>query len=85
MPTLFGNTFIIGKFVATAIAEDSTSGIQYVEFILNDEILWRDYVAPYETDLPREFLLSFNKIKVVAVDKAGHSEETDVISYIKIL
>ncbi|RLF47481.1 MAG: hypothetical protein DRN29_02365 [Thermoplasmata archaeon] len=85
MPTLFGNTFIIGKFVATATAEDSTSGIQYVEFILNDEILWRDYVAPYETDLPREFLLSFNKIKVVAVDKAGHSEETDVVSYVKIL
>jgi len=85
MPTLFGNTFIIGKMVASAEATDSTSGINYVDFILNGEILWRDYVAPYEVEVPRVFLLSFNKIKVIAYDKVGHFVESDEVSYIKIL
>jgi len=85
MPTLFGNTFIIGKFTAEAEASDDTSGIDYVEFILNGEILWKDYVAPYSVALPQEFPFSANKLKIVAYDKAGNKVETEEISYIKIL
>ena len=85
MPTLFGNTFIIGKFTAEADASDDTSGIDYVEFILNGQILWKDYVAPYSVALPQEFPFSLNKLKVVAYDKAGNKVETEEISYIKIL
>ncbi|HEC88681.1 MAG TPA: PKD domain-containing protein [Thermoplasmata archaeon] len=85
MPTLFGNTFIIGKFTAEAEADDTTSGVDYVEFILNGEILWRDYVAPYRIELPQTFPISCgNEIKVVAYDKAGNSEESEILKYVKI-
>lgn len=86
MPTLFGNTFIVGKFTAEAEANDTTSGVDYVEFILNGEILWRDYVAPYRIELPQTFPISCgNEIKVVAYDKAGNSEESGILKYVKIL
>ena len=85
IPTLFDNTFIIGRLTASVEATDVTSGIYYVEFVLNGEVLWRDYVAPYEVELPRVFLLSFNKIKAITYDKVGHFEESDEVSYIKIL
>ncbi len=85
MPTLFKNTFIIGKMTASVDANDATSGVYYVEFVLNGEVLWRDYVAPYEAELPREFPLSFNKLKVITYDMAGHYVESEEISYIKIL
>ncbi|MCD6448842.1 MAG: PKD domain-containing protein [Thermoplasmata archaeon] len=85
MPTLFKNTFIIGKMTASVDANDATSGIYYVEFVLNGEVLWRDYVAPYEAELPREFPLSFNKLKIITYDMAGHYVESEEISYIKIL
>ena len=83
MSSLFGNTIIIGKFVVEAEANDGISGIDYVEFILNDEILWKDYVAPYTTPLPQGF--SFNELKVIAYDKAGNSVESSKIRYVKIL
>ena len=70
---------------ASVDANDATSGIYYVEFVLNGEVLWRDYVAPYEAELPREFPLSFNKLKIIAYDMAGHYIESEEISYIKIL
>lgn len=85
MPTFFGKTYIIGKFEAVATANDTTSGIDYVEFVLNNEILWRDYVKPYETYLPQEIPFSKNVLKVVAYDKAGNNAESKEIEYIKII
>ena len=84
LPTIFGNTIIIGKCTLAADADDTTSGIDYVEFMLNGEILWKDYAAPYEIQAPQNILLSSNKLKVIAHDKAGHLTETDELAYIKI-
>ena len=84
LPSLFGNTIIIGKFEAEAEASDSYSGVFYVEFILNGETLWKSYSSPYTAELPRSKLLSKNTIKVVAYDKVGNSAESGEITYIKI-
>jgi len=83
--TVFDNTYIIGKFTAEVIANDTRSEVAYVEFILNNETLWKDYVSPYTAELPQEFPLSINKLKVVAYDNAGNKKESNVLSYIKIL
>ena len=85
MPTLFHRTIIIGKLNATAKAKDDTSGIAYVEFILNGQPLWKDYVSPYNAELPQELPASFsNVLKVVAYDNAGNYKESNEITYIKI-
>jgi len=86
MPTLLHHTFVIGEFNAEATATDSNSGIDYVEFILNGDLLWRDYISPYSAYLPREFPASIgNKLKVIAYDMAGNSQESEEITYMKIL
>ncbi len=84
LPSIFGNTVIIGKFEAEAEASDSYSGVFYVEFILNGETLWKAYSSPYTAELPRSRLLSKNTIKVIAYDKVGNSAESEEITYIKI-
>jgi len=85
MPTLFHRTIIIGRFNATAKASDIISGVAYVEFILNGQPLWKDYVSPYNAELPRELPASFsNVLKVVAYDNAGNYKESGEITYIKI-
>ncbi len=86
MPTLLHHTFVIGKFNAEVTATDSGSGVDYVEFILNGNLLWRDYVSPYSAYLPRDFPASIgNKLKVIAYDIAGNSQESEEITYMKIL
>ena len=85
MPTLFDNTYIIGKFVAEVDANDTRSGIYYVEFIIDNQTLWKDYVAPYSIELPQEFPCSLNKLKAIAYDFAGNVAESNEISYLKIL
>ena len=85
MPTLFDNTYIIGRFTIEADATDTISGIYVVEFQLNGETLWRDYATPYEIEAPHRRNSQFvNKISVVAYDQAGHTVETDEVSYIKM-
>ena len=85
MPTLFHRTIIIGKLNATVNAHDDISGIDYVEFILNGQSLWKDYVAPYTAELPQELPASFsNTLKVIAYDNAGNYKESNTITYIKI-
>lgn len=86
IPTIFGRTFIIGKFSAEAEANDKISGIAYVEFVLNGKILWKDYVSPYNAELPQEFPISFsNGLKTIAYDNAGNYKESNEVTYIKIL
>ncbi len=82
--TLFGKTIIIGKFTLEVEANDKLSGIDYVEFRLNDEILWKDYFSPYNVELPQELFAS-NKLKIIAYDRAGNYVESNLIRYIKIL
>ena len=85
IPTLFENTYIIGKFVAEAEANDSRSGIYFVEFLINNQTLWKDYASPYSIELPQEFPCSMNKLKIVAYDFAGNKAESEEISYLKIM
>ncbi len=84
IPTLFDRTYIIGKFTAEVTANDTRSGIAYVEFILNNQTLFKDYVAPYTAELPQEFPLSINTLKAIAYDNAGNKAESTEITYIKI-
>ncbi len=86
MPTLFRKTIIIGKLDAVAEASDRLSGVYYVEFILNNQILWKDFVSPYNATLPQEFPASFkNSLKVIAYDNAGNYKESNEITYTKIM
>jgi len=86
MPTLFRKTIIIGKLDAVAEASDSLSGVYYVEFILNSQLLWKDFVSPYNATLPQEFPVSFgNSLKVVVYDNAGNYKESNEIRYTKIM
>jgi hypothetical protein len=89
MPTLFDNTFIVGRFTIEATAADATSGIQYVEFLLNNEILWKDYAEPFQAAAPRNCLFdevpTVNKLQARAYDLAGNVAETAEFTYIKIL
>lgn len=85
VPTMFGNTFIIGKATARAEAHDIHSKIDHVVFMLNGVILWDDYAYPFEAELPQEFPWERNVLKVIAYDKAGNHAESEEIRYIKIL
>ncbi|MBC7081285.1 MAG: PKD domain-containing protein [Thermoplasmatales archaeon] len=85
IPTLFDNTYIIGRFAVEVEANDTRSGMYCIEFLLNNQTLWKDYVSPYSVELPREFPCSFNKLKVVAYDFAGNKAESKEITYLKIL
>ena len=85
MPTLLHHTIIIGKLIAEASANDDVSGVYYIEFILNGKPLWKDFVSPYNAELPQEFPLSFsNTLKAMAYDNAGNYRESQEITYLKI-
>ena len=85
LPTLLGRTKIIGKMKATAEVTDEFSGPYAVYFKLDDDILWEDYVSPYEAELPQEFPRAFHTLTVIAYDKAGNSAKApEEIDYIKI-
>lgn len=84
LPTAFGKTKIIGKFTAIATASDTLSGIRYVQFKLDGQLLWMDFNSPYQVDLPGAFPRSVHTLEVIAYDNAGNSASTGEITYIKI-
>jgi len=85
MPTAFGKTKIIGKITAVAAAADTLSGVQSVCFKLDGDILWMDFNAPYEVNLPRAHPRGVYTLTVTAYDDAGNSATTTGVDYIKIL
>ncbi|HDS59849.1 MAG TPA: PKD domain-containing protein [Thermoplasmatales archaeon] len=85
MPTLLGRTKIIGAFTAVATASDPLSGIYAVFFNLGDDVLWEDYTAPYQAELPRQFPLGVKTLSATAYDGAGNTATTPDVTYIKIL
>ncbi len=85
LPTLFGNTVIIGDLTAEVTATDSHSGVYKVFFYLDDELLWEDYNAPYQVELPTEFPLARHGISAVAYDAAGNTDATQTVQYLKML
>ena len=84
MPTMFGKTKIIGKLTTVATASDSLSGVQSVYFKLDGKILWIDFNAPYEVELPKAHPRGVHTLTVTAYDNAGNSATTGEIDYIKI-
>lgn len=84
LPTAFGKTKIIGKFTAAATASDTLSGIRYVNFKLDGDLLWMDFNSPYQVELPHAFPRGVHTLKVTAYDNAGNSASTGELTYIKI-
>lgn len=85
LPTLFGNTVIIGDLTASVTATDNHSGVYKVFFYLDEELLWEDYNVPYQVTLPNEFPLASRGISAVAYDAAGNIAETQKVQYLKVL
>ena len=85
LPTLFGNTVIIGDLTASATATDGQSGIYKVFFYMDGELLWEDYNAPYQVMLPNEFPLARHTVSATAYDAAGNTAATPTVQYLKIL
>ena len=66
MPSIFGNTFIIGKITIKANA-CGKNGIEKVEFYIDDELKFTDYDMPY--DWPwNEKAFGNRELKVIAYD-----------------
>jgi len=71
------NTFLFGKMTITAQAEDADSGIEKVEFYLNDVLMETKDIAPYEWTWKR---FSFGKktITVTAYDNQGKNSSASM-------
>ena len=70
---VFGN-FICGwQVIFTATCSDATSGMDYVEFYLNDELCFTDDTEPFEWIIEWSSALKSSTLKVVAYDIAGNS------------
>jgi len=71
------NTLIIGKIDIDVYAIDNISGINQVEFYINDELKSTDNTPPYSWTWDQIVILFPYEIKVVAYDNAGN-QESDV-------
>jgi hypothetical protein len=70
---VFGN-FICGwQVIFTATCSDATSGMDYVEFYLNDELCFTGDTAPFEWIIEWSSALKSSTLKIVAHDIAGNS------------
>jgi len=86
--TLFKNTVLIGKTTVVAEAEDD-SGIEKVEFYIDDELQHTDTEAPYEYTLTKlslfkEFFFHKHKITVIAYDDMGKPTSVDLEVMIRL-
>jgi len=80
--TLFQNTVLIGRTTVVAEAEDD-SGIEKVEFYIDDELQHTDTEAPYEYTLTKlslfkELFFHKHKITVIAYDDTGKTTSVDL-------
>ncbi|HEC87030.1 MAG TPA: hypothetical protein ENI49_04090 [Thermoplasmatales archaeon] len=73
MPTIFGNTIILGKVTIEVDVHDE-SGIERVEFYIDDVLKSTDYEESYSW-LWNEFAIGWHVIKVIAYDNSGNKAE----------
>ena len=73
------NTLIIGKINIDVYAVDNISGINQVEFYINDELRSPDDDPPYSWTWDQIVFLFPYEIKVIAYDGAGN-QATDTIN-----
>ena len=73
----FGNTIIIGKIAVNVEAHDNESGIERVEFFINDLLKVTDEEEPY-TWVWNEKNFGKYIIKAVAYDDIGNSESDEI-------
>ncbi|MCD6572683.1 MAG: hypothetical protein J7K95_01135, partial [Thermoplasmata archaeon] len=84
IPVIGGNALIIGKITIQVDANDSTSGMQKVEFYIGNELKSVDKSSPYEW-LWREMAIGRHEIKIKAYDKAGNVATKSVNALVLIL
>ncbi len=84
IPVIGGNALIIGKITIQAEANDSTSGMQKVEFYVDGSLKSVDDSSPYEW-LWQEMAIGRHEINVKAYDKAGNVAEKSINALVLIL
>jgi hypothetical protein len=81
-----GRTIVIGDLTSQASASDATSGIDYVEFLVDGEVKSADLNAPYTFDLPKGGLLpASHTLQVKAYDNACNAATSTQTTYLKWL
>jgi hypothetical protein len=79
-----GRTIVIGDLSSQASASDATSGIDYVEFIVDGEVKSADLSAPFTFDLPKGGLIpSSHTLQVKAYDNACNAATSTQLTYLK--
>lgn len=84
----FGRTKIIGSLSVTAEAWDvekegeEISGIDRVEFYLDDTLKFIDKEEPYSWELERRF--GFHEIRVISYDNAGNPSEAEKVDVLRL-
>ncbi len=73
----FSYPFIIGQITVSADVEDNGSGIEKVEFYLENRLESTVYEVPYNW-LWDEAATGFFKIEVIAYDNVGHITTKEV-------
>jgi hypothetical protein len=80
----FDKPLIIGSFTIEASADDNESGIERVDFYINDELRSSDSSAPFKmTNWKEDKIFGQYTIRVVAYDEYGYqdADEVDVIRF----
>jgi len=76
MPTISGNTIVVGKVTIEVDVYDE-SGIERVEFYIDDVLKFTDYDEPYSW-VWNEFAIGKYGIRVIAYDNAGKKTEDKI-------
>lgn len=72
------NTIIFGKITIRANATDNTSGIDRVEFLIDNESKHNDTEFPYNWSCDERSFFFKHSIKVIAYDKAGNMASNEI-------
>jgi hypothetical protein len=84
MSIRFLTTLVIGKIEVTANASDNQSGVQKVEFYVDEELKGTDATAPYSWTWSDRGNFFPYILKVVAYDNVGN-QNSDELKVWKIL
>jgi hypothetical protein len=69
---IFITTFVIGPIDVIATASDSQSEMNRVEFYVDDELKYTDYISPYSWSWVERVPLFTYHLKVIAYDNCGN-------------
>lgn len=78
MPTIFGDPIILGKITIKANAMDNQSGMDKVEFYIDDVLKSNDTESPYQWTW-NGFAEGKHTIKAIAYDTKGKSASDDIL------